>query len=97
MFFAVIARDRPNSLDRRQALSPRHLAYLGTLGDRVLFAGALFGESDEKEGSLMVVEAASLDEARTLAAGDPFVTEGLYESLDVRRWSFGVNNLLSRQ
>lgn len=95
MFFAVIARDRPHSLDRRQALSPRHLAYLGTLGNKVLFAGALFGETDEKEGSLMVVEAASLDEARGLAAWDPFVTEGLYEAIEVRRWSFGVNNLVA--
>lgn len=96
MFFAVIARDRPSSGGDRQRLSDRHLAYLKSLGGKVLFAGALFDDHDEKDGSLMVVETASLEEARRLAAGDPFVAEGLYQSYEVRRWSFGVNNLAAR-
>ncbi len=97
MFYAVIARDKPNGLEQRMALRDIHFAYINSLGQKVVFAGALFGDDDRMDGSLMVVEAASLEEAKTLAAGDPFVVQGLYASYEVKRWTFAHNNVAGRR
>lgn len=43
-------------------------------------------------GSLVVIEAASLDAARKIAAGDPFAKAGLFANVDIRPWLWTVNN-----
>lgn len=97
MFFAFIAQDKPGAVDKRLALRDRHFAYLESLGEKLVFAGALFDAHDEMDGSLMVLEAGSIADARNLVAGDPFVEEGLYASVQVKRWSFAFNKAAGRQ
>jgi uncharacterized protein YciI len=92
MLYAVIAYDRPDGLEQRIALRTDHFNYLHSLGDKVVFAGALFGSADKMDGSLMVVEAASLEQAKALVSGDPFVIRGLYATYEVKRWNWSVNN-----
>ncbi|CCW19082.1 YciL protein [Sphingobium indicum BiD32] len=96
MFYAVIARDRPHGQEQRNALRSPHFDYLNGLGRKVVFAGALFGDDGRMDGSLMVVEAESLDDAKALAAGDPFAVQGLYASWEVKRWTFAVDNATGR-
>src|ERR1700685_2392639 len=84
MLYAMIARDRPDGLEQRIALRADHFNFSHSLGDKVVFAGALFGNADKIDGSLMVVEAASLEEAKTLVSGDPFVVRGVYGSYEVK-------------
>jgi uncharacterized protein YciI len=43
-------------------------------------------------GSLIVVEAASLDAARSIGAGDPFAKAGVFASVDIRPWLWTINN-----
>jgi uncharacterized protein len=43
-------------------------------------------------GSLVVVEAATLDAARKIAAGDPFAKAGVFESVEIRPWLWTINN-----
>jgi uncharacterized protein len=90
MLFAMIAHDRPDGLEQRISLRADHFNYLHSLGDKVVFAGALFGNADKMDGSLMVVETASLEEAKTLVSGDPFVVQGVYGSYEVKRWNWSV-------
>jgi uncharacterized protein YciI len=92
MFYAVIAQDKPDAADQRQGLRERHYAYLHSLGEKLVFAGALFDGGDRMDGSLMVLNADTLDDAEALLARDPFVIEGLYVSTQVKRWSFSFNN-----
>ena len=94
MLYAMIARDTPDGLERRIALRADHFNYLHSLGDKVVFAGALFGNADKMDGSLMVVEAASLEEA--IVSGDPFVVRGVYGSYEIKRWNWSVNNPTAR-
>ena len=77
MLYALICTDKPGSLPLRKANRPDHLAYLESLGETLIFAGP-FTEADGQtmNGSLIVIEAASLDAARTIGAGDPFVQGG---------------------
>src|SRR5262245_47075484 len=67
MLYAVICTDKPGSLAIRKANRPEHLQYLKSLGDRLVLAGP-FTEPDGEamNGSLIVIEAGSLDAARTI-------------------------------
>ncbi len=93
MLYALICTDKPGSLALRKANRPEHLAYLESLGDTLMFAGP-FTEADGEtmNGSLIVVEASTLDAARAIAAGDPFAKAGMFASVDIRPWLWSINN-----
>jgi hypothetical protein len=93
MLFALICTDKPDSLTIRMENRPDHLAYLQNLGETLVFAGPFLTEDGEAmNGSLIVIEAASLEAARTIAAGDPFAKAGLFESVEIRPWLWTMNN-----
>ena len=93
MLYALICTDKPNSLALRKANRPEHVAYLEGLGETLVFAGP-FTEADGEtmNGSLVVIEAASLEAARKIDAGDPFARAGLFASVDIRTWLWTINN-----
>lgn len=92
MWYAIVATDVANSLEKRLAARPNHLLRLQTLQDegRLLVAGptpaidspdpGLAGFS----GSLIIAEFDSLESAQTWANADPYVAAGVYESVMVR-------------
>ena len=92
MLYALICTDKPNSLALRKANRPEHVDYLQSLGETLIFAGP-FTEEDgaTMNGSLVVIEASSLDAAREIAAGDPFAKAGLFASVDIRPWLWTIN------
>jgi len=93
MLFALICTDKPGGLAIRKANRPEHLAYLESLGDTLLFAGPFTEEDGQTmNGSLIVIEAESLREARAIADGDPFARAGLFESVDIRPWLWSIDN-----
>ncbi|KKB85647.1 hypothetical protein VW29_06395 [Devosia limi DSM 17137] len=92
MLFAIIAQDQPDGVEHRMAVRPTHLEHLKTLGDKLVFAGPFLDENEKPYGSLMVIEAASLEEAKAMAAADPFAREKVFASYEVRRWNWGINN-----
>lgn len=92
MWYAIIAEDFPNSLERRLSLRPAHLARLQTLQDagRLLLAGP-FPAIDSNDpgsagftGSLIVAEFESLAAAQTWANEDPFVAANVYANVTVK-------------
>ena len=93
MIYALICTDKPDSLAIRKANRPQHLAYLESLGETLVLAGP-FTEPDgaTMNGSLVVVEASSLEAARKIAAGDPFAKAGLFAHVDIRPWLWTINN-----
>lgn len=92
MLFALICTDKPGSLALRKANRPEHLSYLESLGDTLVFAGP-FTEADGEtmNGSLIVVEAATLDAARAIIEGDPFAKAGIFAEVDIRPWRWSIN------
>jgi uncharacterized protein len=92
MLYALICTDKPDSLGIRKANRPEHVEYLQSLDDRLVLAGP-FTESDGEtmNGSLIVIEAASLQAAKEIAAGDPFAKAGLFASVEVRPWLWTLN------
>lgn len=91
MYYMILARDVPNSLALRLQHRPPHLARLQALQaeNRLLLAGPLpaIDQPDPGaagfSGSLIVAEFNSLAEAQAWAAADPFVSGGVYASVEV--------------
>ncbi|MGB4813061.1 MAG: YciI family protein [Methylophilaceae bacterium] len=92
MWYAIMAEDSPNSLDKRLVHRPAHLARITALQEagRLLLAGA-FPAIDSVEpgaagftGSLIVAEFTSLEEAKTWINADPFVSAGIYCNVIVK-------------
>jgi hypothetical protein len=92
MWYAITGTDKANSLEARKAARPAHVARLETLRDagRLKLAGP-FPAIDAEDpgpagfsGSLIVAEFASLADARDWADADPYISAGVYASVDVR-------------
>lgn len=83
--YAMIGRDGPRGAELRKLHRPAHLAGLEGLeaAGRIRHAGPLLDDAGAPLGSLVVFEAASLDEARGVAARDPYVVEGVFASHEV--------------
>ena len=92
MYYAIISEDVADSLARRQAARPDHLARLERLRDegRLLLAGphpAIDAEDPGPagfSGSLVVAEFDSLEAARAWADDDPYVAAGVYQTVSVK-------------
>jgi len=92
MWYAIISEDNENSLEKRLAARPDHLARLQDLVDngRLLIAGP-HPAVDSPEpgpagftGSLVIVEFDSLEEAQAWADDDPYVAAGVYRNVTVK-------------
>ena len=92
MLYAIIASDAPESLDKRLATRPAHLARLEQLKNegRLVLAGPhpAIDSNDPGSagfsGSLIVADFASLEAAQAWAADDPYVAAGVYQSVSVK-------------
>jgi uncharacterized protein YciI len=92
MWYLIIGTDRPNSLSARLAVRPAHLERLQALRDagRLLTAGpcpAIDAEDPGPAGftgSLIIAEIESLASAEDWAGADPYVAQGVYESIKVK-------------
>lgn len=84
--FVVIGHDGPDGTARRNEHRDAHLAHIEALdaAGRITFAGPI--KSDDgavSTGVVLLLEAASLDEAKRVAHEDPYVKGGVYAVLTV--------------
>jgi len=92
MYYAIVAEDIEDSLEKRRQARPEHLARLETLKQegRLLLAGPLPAvDSDDPgpagfTGSLVVAEFDSLEDAKHWADQDPYIEAGVYRSVTVK-------------
>ena len=92
MLFALVAHDRPNAVARRLELRPDHLKHLDALGDTLLLAGPFLADNGDMVGSIVVIEAETLDAAREIFARDPCMVGNLFYSVTIKPWKLVVNN-----
>ena len=92
MLYAIYAHDHDNSLDKRLAARPEHLARLTALQaeGRLVLAGPMpaIDSADPGPagftGSLIVAEFPDIDSARLWAQADPYMAAGVYREVDVK-------------
>ncbi len=83
MQFVIKAYDGEGMLEKRMEVRPRHLEGMKALGKRIICAGGLLDEEGRMKGSALVVDfpdRAALDE---YLANEPYVTEKVWQKIEV--------------
>lgn len=89
--YSIIARDKPDGLEQRQAIRPEHLKHLERLGDKLLLAGPFLDENGAARGSFLLITADSQADAEAMYAEDPYVKNGLFGSHEISAFSLTIN------
>ena len=92
MLYVILGHDAPDALEIRRRVRASHLERIGALAEagRVALAGPCPAVDSADpgsagfSGSLIVAEFETLEAARDWIAGDPYVTEGVFESFEVK-------------
>ncbi len=81
MTYVIIGWDGPEGQSRRQQHRPAHLDYLERLQRQGQLISA--GPFTDQAGSLVIIEADTMERAESIANGDPYVTHGIFERVEV--------------
>lgn len=95
MHYIIVNTDKDDGVELRAKTRDAHLEYLRNHGKNLtlVHAGPTPSEDGSRmTGSLLVVEADSIDEARALAEDDPYTQAGLFAKTEVRPWMWTMGN-----
>lgn len=82
MLFALLCRDKDDGFELRKQTRHAHLEFLAT--QQVRFAGPMLSDDESTPiGSIVVIECSDLEQAKAIAAADPYNLAGLFRSVDV--------------
>lgn len=94
MFFIILATDKAGMEAVRLRTRPAHRAYLrdpGAHGVKVLLGGpTMTVDNTEMNGTLLVVEAPTLEAVSSFVADDPYSRERLFVSIEIRPWAWSL-------
>lgn len=91
--YVLVCNDKPDSLELRLANREAHLAYARGFADRLKVAGPLLDEAGNMAGSLLILEAESLEDARAFNLDDPYHKAGLFASVQVTAFKATIGGL----
>lgn len=83
MQFIVKAYDGEGMLEKWMAVRPRHLEGMNKLGKHIICAGGLLDDAGKMKGSVLVLEFDSRAELDDYLASEPYITEGVWEKVEV--------------
>jgi uncharacterized protein YciI len=85
MLYILICKDKAGDrLARRMEARPEHLAYLKSLDEKVRIGGPLLSpDGKEPRGSVIIIEAATIEEARAIANADPYAKVGVFDNVEI--------------
>ncbi len=88
--YTVTGRDKPESFDLRASTRAAHLDWLAEHPDKVRLGGPWMDAQGRSVGSLLIVEAQTLEAAQAWAADDPYAQAGLFAQVTVEPWRLVV-------
>jgi uncharacterized protein YciI len=90
--FVLTCIDKPDALDARMAAREAHLAYVRGTG-RVKLAGPFLDDAGSMAGSMLIIEAEDLARAKAFSDADPYLTAGVFQSVDIRPFKVTLGSL----
>jgi uncharacterized protein YciI len=91
--FVLSCLDRPNNLEGRMAAREAHLAYVRERMHTMKLGGPYLDDAGQMIGSLIIIEVEDLAAAKTWSANDPYVLNGVFQSVDIRPFRVTVGGL----
>jgi uncharacterized protein YciI len=93
MLYAFLCQDKPGALQVRMDTRPAHVEWLNGINaaGTLAFAGPFLDGEGKPNGSLVVVKAESLEDAKAIADADPYAKAGLFASVEIRPWNWVFN------
>ena len=83
--YAIVCFDRPDSASLRDTHRAAHVAFLEEAFQEIIFGGPLKNMPDgASTGAIIVVNCATREDAEAFIKDDPFLRNGVYESVAVR-------------
>ncbi|MBP1887741.1 YciI-like protein [Sinorhizobium mexicanum] len=94
MLFALLCTDKPGGLQLRLDTRPDHLAYLNDLNAKGILkiAGPFLGEDGKPTGTMAIVKAETLEEAKAISEADPYAKAGLFSNVEIKAYNWVINN-----
>ena len=84
MLFAITLTDGPDSQAIRREKLAEHLAFVEASVERIRVAGPRSSsDGGAFDGSLYVIEAETMDDARAFVAADPYFGAGVWASYEI--------------
>ena len=83
MQFIIKAYDGAGKLDKRMEVRPRHLEGMQKLSEHIICAGGLLDDEGKMKGSALIMDFASRKELDEYLANEPYVTEKVWEKIEV--------------
>ena len=90
--FVIVCNDKPNSLALRMATREAHLAYVGGSSDKLKLGGPILNDIGEMAGSLIILEAENIEEARAFNLNDPYTKAELFTQVQVLPFRMTLQN-----
>jgi uncharacterized protein YciI len=82
--FVLHCLDKPNNLQGRMDARGAHLDYVKQTAANFRMGGPYLDEAGQMVGSLVIIEARDLAEAKAWSANDPYVKAGVFETVEIR-------------
>ncbi len=93
--YLVICRDGPDSAEPRGIHLKGHLDHVEKYWTRYVTAGPIRDPGgDALVGSVFLVLADDLEDAKALMAGDPYITSGMYETITYNEFSNSIGQYI---
>jgi uncharacterized protein len=91
--FAFVCADKPGHLNVRMDTRPEHVEHLNALNEKGILkmAGPFLDGDGKPNGSLVIVETDTIEEARAIADADPYAKAGLFQSVEVKPFNWVFN------
>ncbi|WP_114968282.1 YciI family protein [Rhodoferax ferrireducens] len=92
-YFAVFAQDRIGMKEVRARLRPEHRAWLRNPGTHkvvVRLGGPLLDAAGAMAGTLLVVEAQSMQAVQEFMNDDPYCQSEMFEQIEIKRWQWSL-------
>jgi uncharacterized protein YciI len=90
MLFVVTAMDKEDSLTLRLATRAAHFDYAQSTG-AVKLGGPFLDAKGDMIGSLIIIEAANIGQARSWQENDPYAKAGLFSHVELHPWKATAN------
>ncbi|MDB5576360.1 MAG: YCII-related protein [Bradyrhizobium sp.] len=86
MLYLRLCLDKADALALREQHRADHRAYLQSGIAAIVQAGPLLGIEGQMVGSMIILEAGSMDEVERFHEGDPFTKVGLFDQVHMLQW-----------